>query len=42
VVIQTRDPASDAVELTSGAGHAKTIGARAASKILVQASRDSG
>jgi DtxR family Mn-dependent transcriptional regulator len=38
VVIETRDPASDAVELTSGTGHPMTIGARAASKILVQRS----
>ena len=36
VTIDARDAISDAVELTAGTGQRKTIGARAASKILVQ------
>jgi DtxR family Mn-dependent transcriptional regulator len=34
--IDARDPASDAVEITAASGRRKTIGTRAASKILVQ------
>ncbi len=36
VVIDARDPASDTVEITAESGLRKTIGARAASKVLVQ------
>jgi len=36
VVINARDPASDTVEITAGSNLRKTIGTRAASKVLVQ------
>jgi DtxR family Mn-dependent transcriptional regulator len=36
VVIETRDPASDAVAIRAGSGRVTTIGARAASKVLVR------
>jgi DtxR family Mn-dependent transcriptional regulator len=36
VVIETRDPASDAVSIRAGSGRMTTIGARAASKVLVR------
>ena len=36
VTIDARDPAADAVELTSDTGRQMTIGARAAAKVLVR------
>ena len=39
VVIESRDPGSDAVSLTGGDGSRTTLGTRAASRILVRAER---